>query len=639
MNEGRALPWTRVLGVLVALAVGLIALAVTPAEAQVDPANNQQVVRLVGSYEIQPERGRVVVTEEISVSNVKGNQQSGNTITSFFWTGHVLWVPADAEDLSIAVEGRELEWEVADTVSGIDIIDASFFRNLNLGQTQVIDVTYSLPTYPPGDGERRINSALFDVELVICCNFESIDLTVLVPDEFEVDRRIGLPFQIGRAGANTAYTFADDEVGGDYTELLFTRWAGFNEAGLDSKAFTLGSVEAAVVHPPDDAAWADELVAVAGPLASQLEELVGSPLPVEDLTLRQGANPDFGTLGVDGPFDEPVPIPRSYGSRALAVTLANAWLSDGPFTDERVSRGLAIALADGAVEAADVAPLGLASRPPGAADAELVEVFDEIRDEIGMDGLGRLVTMAQAGELAYAGPGDPATTSSFPGDWRGLVDLLEFRLDAPDSAALVADRLLTADEVEQFERRNEAVERYEAIEGRADSVPLGIRQALSVWDFDRADELIDAAEVVLDDRERILEERPNSVDDEELALASAWTEAETTDDVAAVGQTITDRERSLERADLLRTLGIGGGMLLVLLAGLGAFLYRRRSKADVTGGDQPPAPLAVPVGAEAGVPPASADRWTPPSGPPPVAMPDDPTIDVAAPVQPIEHDR
>jgi hypothetical protein len=220
-----------------------------------------------------------------------------------------------------------------------------------------------------------------------------------------------------------------------------------------------------------------------------------------------------------------------------------------------------------------------------------------------------------------------------------LVDLLEFRLDAPDSAALVADRLLTADEVEQFERRNEAVERYEAIEGRADSVPLGIRQALSVWDFDRADELIDAAEVVLDDRERILEERPNSVDDEELALASAWTEAETTDDVAAVGQTITDRERSLERADLLRTLGIGGGMLLVLLAGLGAFLYRRRSKADVTGGDQPPAPLAVPVGAEAGVPPASADRWTPPSGPPPVAMPDDPTIDVAAPVQPIEHDR
>ncbi|MEL6983829.1 MAG: hypothetical protein AAFO29_15495, partial [Actinomycetota bacterium] len=195
-----------------------------PASAQDDAATDQRVVRLVGEYFVDANTGVVDVTEEITVSNVRGSTRSGNTITSYFWTGHTIWVPTDAVDLSISVDGEELEWEVADTISGIDIISADYRRNLNFGQTRVIDVTYTMPTYAPGLGVRRINQALFDFELIICCGFEEVDLTVIVPAGFDVTPSNALRFESTPGQTVQSFNFSDNEVTGQFTELLITSW-------------------------------------------------------------------------------------------------------------------------------------------------------------------------------------------------------------------------------------------------------------------------------------------------------------------------------------------------------------------------------------------------------------------------------
>ncbi len=612
--------WRRVTFALVGVFAAFLT-AVVPggaAGAQDDPANDQQVVRLTGNYEIRPDEGRVLVEEAISVSNVRGNQVSGDTITSFFWTGHPVWAPDDAEGLSISVEGRELEWEVADTIQGTDIISADFFRNLNLGQTQIIDVSYTLPTYGPGEGPRRLNSALFELELLICCNFESIDLTVTVPSDFEVDPAIGLAFQVSRQGSNNVYTFTDDEDTGRYTEILFTQWAGFDATGLESTEAQVGGQPVTIAYPPDDQRWGDETALLASEVGAELETLLGRPMPAGELVLRQGTNREFLSFGVAGPFDEPVVLPRDYSDAALGITLANNWMLGDVFVDDRVREGLAIGIGAGAVENTGRAGIDTLGAPPGTTQAGLASLFSLIIDEVGVEALGELVQMAEANETAYlapgSAPGSAESVATIPGDWRRFVDLLEFRLDSRPSVDLVANSLLTADEIAQLGDRDRAVDRYETLRGRADGVvPLGIRTAMTNWDFGQADQLMNEAEAVLTDRERIVEALPDRADDEGLALGETWAQAESVDDLAAVGQELTDREDEINRSGRLLIVLIVGGVLLLVLLALAVFLLLRRRRSQ-----HPSSPTGPSHGAfvgqhsASGAPGSPGGGWVPP---------------------------
>ena len=120
----------------------------------------------------------------------------------------------------------------------------------------MIDVTYTLPTYAPGEGTRRINGAFFDLELLICCNFEEVDLTVSMPSSFQVDVPTNLPFVPQSAGARQEYVFTEsEEQSGQFTELILTDWYGLDEAGFESTPLTVGPGTVEIVAPPDDGAW------------------------------------------------------------------------------------------------------------------------------------------------------------------------------------------------------------------------------------------------------------------------------------------------------------------------------------------------------------------------------------------------
>jgi len=598
--------------VLVLAIIGaLVLVGAGRAGAQDDAATDQRVVRLVGDYDVKPDLGRIDVVEEITVSNVRGSTRSGNTVTSYFWTGHTVWAPTDAENLSISVEGNELEWEVAETISGIDIISADYRRNLNFGQTRVIDVTYTLPTYAPDIGGRRINEAFFDFELVTCCGFEEVDLTVSIPADFAVTPSNSLRFSPSTAGGQQVYTFSDNEVTGQFTELIFTDWSGFNEAGMERSTATVDGSGASVdlIYPPDDQAWADETSADLAELGTALEELIGAPFPQDGLVFRQGSNDAFDQWGVGGPFDETLILPRDYDERGLATTLAHAWLADGPFTDGVVRDGLAYEFASEAIVRTGGRP-GNPTEPGGGAALSPEGrqwVMRQVSDEIGYDGLGELVAMAAAGETAYLGSGDPEAepenVATIGGDWRRFVDLAEQRLGSERAVPVFTEHVVGAVGVGQLEDRADLLDRIERLDRDAGGViPVGIRTAMTNWEFEEAEALVSSADDVIDERDRVIGDDAERAADDQLALGEEWASAESAGDLEQVRSAILDRESALDRQGLIRIVLIGLGVLVLLVAVVAAVLLRRRKASGSAETSSPSGPLPGPGGGQVPVP-------------------------------------
>lgn len=596
-------PSRRAARIVLALAIigALVLVGAGRAGAQDDAATDQRVVRLVGEYDVKPDLGRIDVVEEITVSNVRGSTRSGNTITSYFWTGHTVWAPTDAENLSISVEGNELEWAVAETISGIDIISADYRRNLNFGQTRVIDVTYTLPTYAPDIGGRRVNEAFFDFELVTCCGFEEVDLTVSVPADFAVTPSNSLRFTPSTVGGQQVYTVSDNEVTGQFTELIVTDWSGFNEAGMERSTATVDGSGASVelIFPPDDQAWADEASADVAELGTALEAMIGSPLPEDELVFRQGSNDAFGQWGVEGPFDEPLILPRDYDQRGLAATLAQAWLADGPFTDGVVRDGLAYEFASEAIARTGGRP-GNPTEPGGGAALSPEGrqwVMRQVSDEIGYDGLGELVAMAAADETAYLGSGEPEAVATIGGDWRRFVDLAEQRLGSERAVPVFAEHVIGAVGVGQLEDRADLLDDIERLDRAADGVvPVGIRTAMTNWEFERAETLVAAADAVVEERDRVIGDDAERAADDQFALGEAWASAETADDLEQVRSAILDRESALDRQGLIRIALIGLGVLVLLGAVVAAVLLRRRKASGSAETPSPSGPLPIPGG-------------------------------------------
>ena len=211
----------------------------------------------------------------------------------------------------------------------------------------------------------------------------------------------------------------------------------------------------------------------------------------------------------------------------------------------------------------------------------------------------------------------------------------------------MAEHVADDDGRTEIEARADAVDRYDALAADTDQpVPVGIREAMTNWDFDEADTMLTAAESVVAERERIVGDDPERAADEALTLGSAWAQAESADDLAAVQTSLLDRESELERNGLLRILIIVGAAALALGALVAAVLWRRGrsggSTSDhsvevvqpgpvVDGSPGSPVVATPPVGVGGAVegpvgPPVEGQPpgatvsvpgpWAPPSGPP-----------------------
>ncbi|MEL6980929.1 MAG: hypothetical protein AAFO29_00740, partial [Actinomycetota bacterium] len=408
--------------------------------------------------------------------------------------------------------------------------------------------------------------------------------------------------------------------------------SGFNERGMQRSTAAVDGdgTEVELVYPPDDQAWATETSADLVAYGSALEELTGVPFPGQSTVLRQGPNFEFDEWGITAEDDEVLILPRDYDERGLAATLALAWMSDpeSPFTDAVIREGLAYEFASEAIARSG----GRASEPAEPAGGAALDpegrqwVIRQVADEIGYDGLTELLALARADETAYEGTGDAEPSATIPGDWRRFVDLAERRLGSERVAPVFNEHVLDAAGVAMLEDRADALDEYEQLESAADGVvPVGIRDAMTNWEFEEAETMLAAAQGVVDERDRIIEADAERAGDDGLALGDEWAEAESTEDLEAVQATILDRESELERGQLIRLALIGLGVLALIALVVGALLFRRRKAAGSDDSATPPTgpPPSGPAPDQFGVPQAVAPVGPAPAGPPaaPVVVP------------------
>jgi hypothetical protein len=133
-------------------------------------------------------------------------------------------------------------------------------------------------------------------------------------------------------------------------------------------------------------------------------------------------------------------------------------------------------------------------------------VTQAIVEEVGLDALSAVVTAAADDEIAYLGDAAPER-GYLRHDWRLYLDLIENRggVEGDEIQDIFVAWVLTETEASSLEVRAEARTRYAELEhdGGHWAPPLGVRVAMSDWNFDEADELLGLASSLLDERDRI----------------------------------------------------------------------------------------------------------------------------------------
>ncbi len=571
-----------IVGLSLALSFCLTVGFANPAQGQDNEAEtDQRIVSLDATYDIDANGGKVDVAESITVANVKGSTRGRTTITRYFWTGQTVWVPTDAENLSIKSNGDDLEYSVEESVKevGIDILSVQYPTNLNYGQTRVVDIAYSLPSYAPDDqdSKRRINAAYIDLSIIVCCNFENVQLLVTAPASFDLSSPRNLDFSKSTSEAGRQrYEFTESEETGQFTDLIFMDWSGSDENGLDrAKVESYPMIE--VVSPPDDSQWSEDTSTLISDVMAELESLTGEDSPIQAASFQQTGDARFDEWGQSGPLTS-VEIPRDFNETSIAATLARQWVATGPFSGDEINTGLAIDLGAEALRASGRRPASPGNPPTAQSfdDAQAFWFMREISNEIGHDALGATIGMARSNETAYVGSADAEPVATIENDWRRFLDLVERRGGATGAPELFEKYLLDDQEIGELRVRNESVARYEEIERRAGSVPLGIRTAMTNWNFSDADALMVEASSVLDERDLVIAKAEEQGEDTSVPLGQEWDNAQTVDDIQVARNNVADRDAELSGSLLGTVLLVGLGLLaLIGLAVAGIFFGKK----------------------------------------------------------------
>lgn len=505
---------------------------------------DSRVVTLETSYDIQPNDERVTVSETITIRNVRGSTRSGNIRTDYFWTGHTVWAAVDAENLSIASNGAELEFEQIDEVEDlVKVYSVDFPTNLNFGQTRVLDVSYELPSYP-GGGLRRVNGAFFELELVTCCNFEEITIEVSAPASFTVDSPFGLDFTRSTVGGDQVWSYSDSESSGDFTDFVVGTWFGTDPDGFDRDTVDLNGAVAEVLGYPDDPRWNAQVTATVQAVGDSMQRLTGNEWSQAAPTFVQssdGADDQLPVVGVDEwtAANSTVFVPTTVPEWAIALSVARPYVNDSNFDfdwmTESTVRDMASRSLDPQPPSGDAVPTEPTRRVTSAGNGGFWFVR-QLTDAIGYDGLLELERLAGTSETAFVGAGDAESSVTIGNDWRRLLDLAEQRLGMAGAATLIEDSLLRDEEVRELRERNTTIERYDELRSRVgiDEGPIGLRTGLTNWELTEVNEMIEAAERALDEAEEIASLAAAADLEFEAATPQGWVDLASVADFEAL---------------------------------------------------------------------------------------------------------
>jgi hypothetical protein len=509
------------------------------------------------TYAFDPRAEVVHVAFDATLTNQKPSQSSGGYVTSYFLPKYGLPVLSEAVDLRATEGGAVLHVQLEDSESPrfkFAVIDLQ--PDLQYGMTQQVHLTYDLPKVPPrSDGFTRLNTAYATFPLLAIGDPDLTSVEVLVPNGWEVEVVGDSMDESEREGHQV---FAAEKIADP--DAWEARISARDDSKLIERSVDVGEHGVDLLGWPDDEEWVDFAEEQVREGVPALEELIGIEWPADEtIDVVETASPYlYGYAGWYMPYESVIEVGDELDEQVMLHELSHLWFNDDLFRGRWINEAFAEALSAVAIEELggdELAPKPIERDDPGRlklnewSNPDLQDgrsddqerfgynaswaVMDAIVDEIGIEALAEVIRAADVGHVAYRGPGVPEETArTF--QWQELLDLLEDVGGSEKAAGLFERHVVAPAEVELFELRAGVRERYAELVEAGDGwqAPAGIRLAMAGWRFAAAEDLMDEADAILDQKAELLELTADLDVADRLALEDTYEEGKDLEDVA-----------------------------------------------------------------------------------------------------------
>ena len=402
------------------------------------------------SYSLNPDKGLIHVTVEVTATNNKPNlvQQipGGTRTTRYIYDSAAIVVHAEATEIRASAGKRALATRVT-AEDGYTIVQVIFRGDLQYKQSTGFRVDYDLPGGAPrSDSDIRVGSAF--ATFYAWAFGDRGDVSIVIPAGFEVETTGSTIAENVKDGVTTLSAAGISDPNEWYAVVVADRRDSLTRDRLD-----LDGGEHVVVRAwPEDVEWRTrvrDLLRVGLPV---LVEKIGLDWPVEgDIEVAEVHTPLLeGYAGVFYTDEDRIEISEDLDELTIVHEASHAWFNSNlcvgrwineGFADEYASRVLDEVSVGGlrpdAVSPTDdgAIDLNLWSHPGRIADDETDKrehfgyeaswtVVQSLVDEIGEESMRAVLSAANANQTAYPGAGEPETVT-IKNDWRRFLDLLE----------------------------------------------------------------------------------------------------------------------------------------------------------------------------------------------------------------------
>jgi hypothetical protein len=514
---------------LVGLLLAIVAGLAPPAASPVLGAAPELQLIAAARYDVQPDRSRVHVTLDTTITNT--HRDTGSTRT-YYDTISLAVLPGtayftvSAPDVTPAVSIRE-------RATTYTLLTIRLGRRLFAGRHMALRLQFDLPD-KGGTALRdvRVGTSLvaFPVWAFSTQDTPGSSVTVVFPPGYNVQQQVGTMSDVGEAsGGRQVWTSGplDDP-------LAFSAYFVADRPGA-FKATALTATIAGTEIPVTIRAWADDDAwgTRVGSLVERglpaLGAAIGLPYAGTGLAVQESVSRTIGGYaGIFDPVASTIQVAYYAGPFVVLHETAHAWFN-GRLASERwileafaswYAAQAAVRLKVDAAPPELTSDLRAAAIPlnawPGVGRAdETTEDYayaatfvlaGAIAARAGAAGLRDVWQAAAGAESAYQPfhAGAPVERGAPAPDWRGLLDLLEERTGA-SYVDLWRTWVVRPEEASLLDRRATARAAYAAavVAAGAWELPPSVRRAMANWQFDQAAALMTQCRAVLAQRSTI----------------------------------------------------------------------------------------------------------------------------------------
>jgi hypothetical protein len=505
-----------------AVSAVLAATAAAPDGVEAQSADNGLEEQSVNSFELDPSRGVVRVTVDISLRNLTTDSDDGNVVRRTYFDNYAVAVPLGAENIVATRDGAILTGEL---ISDPDFPAFSTYRfplgtQLFSGQSTTLRVTYDHFGAPPRDPVPwRVNEAYAGFVAFGFGDDGAVTVRVSQPFGYELDESTDLTgFEASAPDAfgTVVYTRTGLDDGASVTVGLA------DDGRLVSRTLDAADADIELRAWPDDPDWADFAETTVETGIPALAELLASRWPIGDpVEVRETVEPNL--RGYAGWFDREsneIAVGEDLDADTIYHELSHAWFNGALSTERWFTEGLAQVYAaelvrrDGGDVRVPTAPDADARGALALTDWEsdlAVEidrdteeygygtsfwVVDVLVDEIGFERTRDVIAALRNVRSPYLtdAPGERPDE-----DWKRVYDAVVEIGGALTAHDVFQAHVVDPEDALLIDRRDRADADVTDLERRSApwSLPIGVRNRLERWELDDVTEAVTSAEEVL----------------------------------------------------------------------------------------------------------------------------------------------